>query len=282
MSDYLRQQTLALLGQEFLVQALSSSGSLNSAVAEILLRPAPTATTGREKSAAALTGRIRGDSAVLLQGSKNASEAASMGTMIKDATHSMAETMNEMLTIAQAVKNNTMTAEDAEISFSMLASQLTGTIEGTQYNGISLLDKTGWAGDERLTESADGSSATLSIQVGNAASTFTLRDLSGMKGYETTDLSDPSSLTALIDSLSTNIGTLNTLSSGYQSVAGSYTGEAKFMEQQAAPLAAAAAKAQSGASQASGSSGASSEDTLKSLVMDALLRDQGRLVDTSS
>jgi len=281
MSDYLRQQTLALLGQEFLIQALSNGGSLNSAVAEILLRPASTATTGREKSAAALTGRIRSDSAVLLQGSKNASEAASIATMIKDATHSMAETMNEMLTIAQAVKNNEMTAAAAAPMFKTLASQLSGTIEGTQYNGISLLNKSGWTGDERLTVSGDGSSATLSIQMGDAASTFTLRDVSDMKRYETTNLANSGGLTALIDRLTTDVGTLNTMSSGYQSVAGSYTGEAKFMEQQAETLAVAAAKAQYGASQPGGDSG-TSEETLKSLLMDMLLRDQGRLVDTSS
>lgn len=281
MSDYLRQQTLALLGQEFLIQALSNGGSLNSAVAEILLRPTTTATTGKEKSAAALTGRIRSDSAVLLQGSKNASEAASMATMVKDATNSMAATMNEMLTIAQAVKNNEMTAAAAAPMFKTLASQLTGTIEGTQYNGISLLDKTGWTGDERLTVSGDGSTASLSIQVGNAASTFTLRDLSDLKGYETTDLTNTGNLTTLIDNLTTDIGTLNTMSSGYQSVAGSYTSEAKFMEQQAETLAVAADRAQFGASQSGGDSGAS-EETLKSLLMDMLLRDQGRLVDTSS
>ena len=93
------------------------------------------------------------------------------------------------------------------------------------------------------------------------------------------DSATPGGLTALIDRLSTEIGTLNTMASGYQAVAGSYTSEAKYLEQQANTLALAAQKAQPGGALPEAGD---SEQTLKSLLTDLVLRDQGKVVDTTS
>ena len=278
MADSLRQQTLALLGQEFLSQALISGGSLNSAVAEILLQP-KSATTGKQKMAAALTGGIRSDAAVLRQGAKNAAEAASMATTIKNATLSVAETLSEMQTIVQAVRNDQMTPEAATPEYQSLVSKLTATIEGAQYNGISLLDKSKWAADERLTVTSD-KTATVSIQVGNTASTFTLRDISNMKNFSTANLAaDDATLDRYLKNIADNLATANSMSSGYESLAGSYTSEAKYLEQQAGTLAQAAQRAQS---DTLFPETGDPEKTLRSLMLDLLLRDEGRVVDTSS
>ena len=276
MSDFLRQQTLALLGQEFLSQALSNGGSLNSVVTDILLHPKPG--NGREIAAAALTGRIRSDSAMLRQGARNASEGATMADMIKTATASMGETMTQMQDIVQKVRDGAMTAADATPVFKSLASQLTATIQGTQYNGISLLDKNGWQGDERLTVSGD--TATLPIQVGNAASTFSLRDLSALSRFENSNLGNAGGLASLVNTLGKELASLDTMSSGYASLAGTYTGEAKYLEQQADTLALAAQKAQPGGSLFADMG--DQESTLQSLLMDLILRDYGKVVDTSS
>ncbi|SBW05123.1 putative Flagellin domain protein [uncultured delta proteobacterium] len=277
MSDYLRHQTLALLGQEFLTQALLSGDSLNSVVANALLQP-KAATTGKEKAAAALTGRIRSDSAVLRQGAKNAGEAASMAEMIKNATMSVAETLSGMQTIVQAVRNGQMTAEAATPEYQSLVSKLTATIEGAQYNGISLLDKSAWGADERLTVTSD-KTATVSIQVGDTASTFTLRDISNMKNFKTANLAaDNATLDRYLSNIALNLDTANTMASGYESLAGSYTAEAKYLERQADTLSLAAQKTMAGASPEAGTT----EQSLKSLLIDLLLRDQGRVVDTAS
>ncbi|MCC8193560.1 MAG: hypothetical protein LIP28_02810, partial [Deltaproteobacteria bacterium] len=110
MTDYLRHQTLALLGQQFLNQALVNGGSLNSVVADILLHP-KAGTSGKEKTAAALTGRIRSDAAVMRQGARNAAEAAGMAELVKNATLTVAGTLSEMQTLVQSVRNGQMTPE---------------------------------------------------------------------------------------------------------------------------------------------------------------------------
>jgi flagellin len=273
MSDYLRHQTLALLGQEFLTQALASGDSLNSVVAAALLRPAA-GTTGKEKAAAALTGRIRSDSAMLRQGAKNASEAASMAEMIKNAAMSVAETLSGMQTIIQAVRSGAMTAGAAAPEYQNLASKLTATIEGARYNGISLLDKSAWNADARLTSTSAGTAA-LPIQMGNAASSFTLRDISDLKNFSAVNLAaSDATLDGYLADISAGLGTVSALSSGYESLAGSYTAESKYLDQQAETLTLAALRARS--------LDAVGERSLKNLLLDMVLRDQGKIVDTAS
>lgn len=281
MADYLRQQTLALLGQEFLTQALVNGGSLNSAMAEMLFSSRPAQKSGREIAAEALTGRLRGDSAALRQGAKNAAEAATMADMIKTATLSLGETLSEMQTLAQSVQNRNMSAADANPIYQSLASKLAATVEGTRYNGISLLDKSGWDSDGRVAVSGD--TATISIQVGNAATDFTLRDLSVLKNFSSsypdlTALSD-ADVNILVENLSRSIGTVNTMSSGYQALSGSFTGEARYLEQQADTLTLAAQKAMPGGNLPDI---VDPESALENLMTEILLRDQGRVVDTSS
>lgn len=279
MADSLQQQTLAILGQEFLAQALLNGGSLNSAIAEMLVQPKQK--TGREIAAEALTGRIRGDAATLRQGSKNAAEAASMAEIIKIATLSLGETLNEMQTLVQSVRNTEINAVDANPLYQTLAAKLTATVEGARYNGISLLDKTGWANDERL--SVSGDTASIAIQVGNAATDFTLRDLSVLKNFSSSypDLAalSPADLDILAENISKSIGTVNTMSSGYQALAGSFTGESRYLEQQADNLALAAQKAMPGGLLPDIGD---PETSLKNIMTEILLRDQGRVVDTSS
>ncbi len=275
--DYLRQQTLALLGQEFLSQALSSGGSLNSVVADILVHPKPK--TGKEIVATALTGRIRSDSAVLRQGSKNASEAAAMAGMIKTATLSVGETLNAMQTIVQSVRNKQMTADAATPEYMSLASKLTATIESTNYNGIALLDNSRWAGDGRLAVS--GGTATLPIQMGNSAATCTIRDISAMKNLAAVNLAaDDATLDGYLENIVDNIATANTMASGYESLAGSYTGEARYLEQQADTLALAAEKAQPGGTLFPETG--DPESALKRLLVTMVVRDQGKVIDTAS
>ena len=279
MTNYLQHQTLALLGQQFLIQALYNSGSMDSAIADLLLQPR-SATTGKEKAATALTGRIRGDAATMRQGAQNASEAARMAEIAKNATLSVAETLNEMQTLIQAVRNNEMTAAAATPTYQGLAEKLTSTIEGAHYNGIALLDKTSWDDDDRLTKVSD-STATVSIQVGGTASTFTLRDISAMKDLANVDLEAANSiLDQDISDIATNLGIANSLSSGFQSLAGTYTSESKFLDKQAETLTQAALRAQS--STINSPETGLTEDRMKTILIDMLLREQGKLVDTSS
>ena len=273
MADSLRLQTLALLGQEFLTQALANGGSLNSAVADALLQ-SKTQRTGRDIAASALTGRIRSDAGMLRQSAKNASEGAAMATLIKEGTLSAADTLNKMQTVMQQASTSYTPALQTE--YDNLVSSLKATIANTQYNGIALLDGNQWDADERLARSGD--TASLDIRMGGGTSAFSLRDLSSLGDYEGLDLQDTPALAGKISQISEDIGTVSTMSTGYEAIAGSYLSEAKRLESQSDILAQAAHRAQYGVGDAS----VDPEGAVKNILLDFILREQGKLVDTSS
>lgn len=279
MADSLRLQTFALMGRQFLAQALADGGSLESGV----LSPLPPGQgTGREKAAIALTGRIRSDAAVLRQSAKNASEGAAMASIIKESALSLGKTLSEMQTVVQSYKSGQMSGPEAQELFVSLARNVSAAVSGARYNGISLMDKAGWD-DERVTDS--GSTATISIQMGSASS-FSLHDLSPLKNMETLILADEQAadnLSALAESLSKSIGTVSTLASGYEALAGSYASQANALDNQAEILTRTAARAvfEAGRSPAD-VAGPDPEKTFNVLLLDMLLRDSGKVVDTSS
>ena len=280
MSDSPQSQTLALMGQAFLAQALSSGGSLDSAITEMLLNAR--AVTGREKAAVALTGRIRSDAAMLRQGANNAFEGASMASSISAASLSLGETLSKMQTLVQSALADPSIADSARAAFGSLAANLSAVVSGTRYNGISLLDKDAWAGDERLTVSGD--TASLSLQLGQGVSAFRLQDLSSLKALEGKGLAAASQqdLQDLFDEISLSINKVNTMASGYEALAGSYASEARHLESQAGILDQAAARTFAAAG--TGGSGVfpMSEEGLRNLFIDIVLRDQGKLIDTPS
>ncbi len=287
-SPSLRLQTLALLGRQFLAQAIADGGSLDEVIAGTLLHPRPQ--SGRETAAAALTGRIRSDAGMLRQASQNAEEGVSIAKIAQGAATSVENILTKMQTIAQAVKNGESTAADAAGAYNSLASNLKGIVSGTRYNGMALLDKDGWAGDERLARSGDGGTAELSLQMGGAPSGFTLYDLSDLKNFNAAADLDPANLDATLGTLSERAGTAKTLASGYRVMAGTYANEAKSLDHQAGILAVTAARAQAGAAEADAAQAARtgktpdgmSESLIRSMLLDMLLRDQGRLVDAKS
>lgn len=271
MSDSLRLQTLALLGQQFLTHALANGGSLDSATADALLRPH--AKSGRDISSSALTGRIRSDAGMLRQSAKNASEGAAMASLIKGGTLSLADTLNKMQTLLQQPS-----PVDAQAEFTTLVSTLRATIDNTQYNGISLLHGGSWNSDERV--SASGDTGTITLQVGGAPSTFNLRDLSALGGrYDGLDLTDSAAVAGALTQISKDLGTVTTMSTGYEALAGSYLSEAKHLEKQSEMLTLTALRAQGGIA---GDTPSNPDDAAKNILLDILLRDQGNLVNKSS
>lgn len=196
--------------------------------------PASTQKSGKEMMAEALTGRIRSDSAMLSQGAKNATEASNVASIVANSASTILTNLNQMLALAQEVKaDSTKGAADA-VKFTALAQGITSTIANAKYNNISLLAKSGWTGDSRLTVSADGNSATLKIQVGYDSSSFKLNDLSYLNSLSSVDLSSGTlDLDALISSLSTNITTSNIIYEGNTALSDAYASESDFLVKQA-------------------------------------------------
>ena len=224
----------------------------------------PTYTSGTEMLAAALTGRIRTDASMLRQGAKNATEGANIATLIATSTSTVRDNLNQMLTLAQEVKADPTKGSVNGAAFTALAGELSSVVSGTKYNNISLLDKTGWTNDSRLTISGDGKSSTFKLQLGYGSSTFTLNDLSYLNYLKSVDLSSGSlDIDALISDLSTQINTVDVIYSRNDSLSGSYTSEASVMVEQADILDKAA------------------QDAMPS-EEDPLLRDIGSIISTTS
>ena len=250
---------------QLMAYSFLKSGSLNLLL-DNLPQPAPVARykSGSEMMAEALTGRIRSDSSMLQQGSKNATEAANIATLIANSASSIRDNLTSMLTLAQEVKADPTQGSVNSAEFKSLAQEISATISTAKYNNISLVDKSGWANDSRLTVSSDGNSSTLNIQLGYYGSKFTLNDMSYLSYLNSVDLSSSSlDIDALISSLSTNVTSANIIYSGNNSLATSYTDEAKYMVEQANILKKAA------------------DDAMPS-EEDPLLRDIGSIISTTS
>ena len=226
--------------------------------------PAITQKSGKQMMAEALTGRIRSDSSMLRQGAKNATEASNMASIVANSASTILDNLTEMLALAQEVKADSTKGAADSVKFTALANEINATISNSKYNNISMLDKSGWTGDSRLTVSADGNSATLKLQVGYDSSQFTLNDLSYLNSLSSVDLSSGTlDLNALISNLSTNVTTANVIYEGNDALSKAYTSESEFLVKQADILTKAA------------------EDAMPS-EEDPLLRDLGSIVSTTS
>ena len=250
---------------QLMAYSFLKSGSL-SLMLDGMPQPTPVIRqrSGKEIMAAALTGRIRSDASMLRQGAKNATEASNMAGVVANSSSTILGNLTDMLALAQEVKADSTKGAADSVKFKALAQEITATIANSKYNNISLLDKSGWTGDSRLTISADGNSATVKIQVGYDNSKFTLNDMSYLNSLSSVDLSSASlDLDALISSLSTNVATANVIYSGNDALSKAYTSESDFLVKQADILAKAA------------------KDAMPS-EEDPLLRDIGSIVSTSS
>lgn len=226
--------------------------------------PAITQKSGKAMMAEALTGRIRSDSSMFRQGAKNATEASNIASIVANSSSAILTNLNQMLTLAQEVKaDSTKGAADAA-KFTALAQGITSTIANSKYNSISLLDKSGWTGDSRLTVSGGGNSASLKIQVGYDSSTFTLNDMSYLNSLSSVDLSSGTlDLNALISNLSTYITTATIIYNGNTALSTAYANESAFLVKQADILTKAA------------------KDAMPD-EEDPLLRDLGSIISTTS
>ena len=208
--------------------------------------------------------RSRSITRMLRQGAKNATEGANIATLIATSTSTVRDNLNQMLTLAQEVKADPTKGSVNGAAFTALAGELSSVASGTKYNNISLLDKTGWTNDSRLTISGDGKSSTFKLQMGYGSSTFTLNDLSYLNYLKSVDLSSGSlDIDALISDLSTQINTVDVIYSKNNSLSGSYKSEAKVLVEQADILKKAA------------------QDAMPS-EEDPLLRDIGSIISTTS
>ena len=215
----------------------------------------------------AMTGRLRADSAAMRQNANNVREAASMVGIAAEAVGVIKSTLEEMQTLAQQIKDGDLTySADLAAEYETLDNKITGIIQGTQYNGISLLNKAKWGTDQI---SSTGSVYIQALPDGGFDVTF--RDVSAVDwegDLVGTDLGAAGTLQTQLDTLSGFIGDMDTLEETYSGRAAGLEYQATALESQADLL-----------DQAVSARRQAPTKSLEEILLDLLLRDSGTLVD---
>lgn len=268
-SSMLQTQVLFALQQQ-LISHILESGDKTSMMDSLLKRGQK---SGRQMSAEALTGRIRSDAGMLRQAANNAGEGAAIAKMANTATTSMLTSLQSMYDLALEVVKAGSSDPGTVSAYNSLASGVMNIINTTAYNGINLMSKDQWAGDERVTTAADGKSGSLSIQAGTSARTLNLMDFSGiLNGIDdgTAALGTTQDAQNTADALSEIINTVKMQDSSYSSLASSFEADAKGIERQSKILDISAAR---------NIAGTSTDPVTRLLYL--LLSDQGRIINNS-
>jgi Flagellin and related hook-associated proteins len=218
--------TIFALQRELIGQLLE--GKDGATLAEGLFKPRQK--SGKEIAALALTGVQRSEAALLRQANKNAMQGKDIADTLHSTMDGISAALQSMNDIA-ARKNlpDTDAAAD-KLAYDEAQKTVGDLIKYTKYNGISLLDKTKWADDERLT--VNGDTATLTIQMGNSVKELTLNDMAStlklaqLPGYD--DLDDPDELSKLSEALQTS----KAYQGGYKGLSSSMLSSAKALESQ--------------------------------------------------
>ena len=229
--SFLETQAVAMLRQQ-LIRQIIESGSGGSLADSLFERRQK---TGRQISAEAITGRIRSDAGMLRQASRNAGEGADIAKTANAATSSLLTSLGQMRDLAATMASTGVNAPGAVDSYNALAAGIQNTINTTAYNGISLMNKNKWPGDDRLTVSSDGTTASLPIQVGTSSRPLVLTDFSGILsgvGDGATALDNAASAQDAANQLSGIISTVQMQDRTYAAMASSFASESKSIKRQ--------------------------------------------------
>lgn len=215
----------------------------------------------------AMTGRLRADSAAMRQNAANVREASSMVGVAAKAVGTIKTTLEEMQALAQGIKDGTLTySADIAAEYETLDDRITNIIESTQYNGISLLDKTKWGTDQI---SASGNVYIQALPGGGFDVTFrNVRAVDWENALVGTDLGAAGTLQTQLDTLSGYIGDMTTLEDTYTKRAAGLDYQATALESQADLL-----------DQAVAARRQTPKTSLEEILLDLLLRDSGTIVD---
>lgn len=228
--SFLETQAVAMLQQQLIRQIIESGGG--SLVDSLFERRQK---TGRQISAEAITGRIRSDAGMLRQASRNAGEGADIAKTANTATSSILTSLGQMRDLAATVAGSGVAAPGVIDNYNALASGIQHTINTTAHNGISLMNKNNWPGDERLTISSDGTTASLPIQVGTSSRPLVLTDFSGiLNGVNdgSAALGNATSAQDAANQLSGIISTVQMQDRTYAAMTSSFASEAKSIKRQ--------------------------------------------------
>lgn len=225
-------------------------------------------TSRRDMLGEALSGKIRSDSAMLRQASRNVLEAEGMMSLASEGAGEVSKLLKEARGLAEKYQASTDPVEQSqlELQYNALRSNIDGVIKNTAYNGISLLDGGKWGRDDRVKASGDNTSGSVQIYAGNSG--FDLSLSNARKSiYEPLSSLSISAADAA-DKLSEMETTSRMMSDTYARRAVSLKSQAGSLERQAGILDR-VAESQSGSGQ---------KGSLQDMLVDLAMNDRGRII----
>ncbi len=267
------QQALQLLRTQYVSQLVMGDAFAGLSMTDFMLGKTAPRRSGKDIMNDALTGLMRSDSAMLRQASRNMADGKSVydlaGGALKGITENL-EGMKRILADIQsgAIPNNPTAIHDAKVSYMDYASGIGDIIDNTSFNGISLTDKSLWQNNPQV--AVQGDYGKLSIQAGKSPTELTLSDLSGLKTAFSPAQVNMGNATQTIRMLDEKLSEIGALAQTYQARGSSFGSEAAYFNRQAGLLSEAAKRSQN--------EGLS----LKDVLLDLLLSEQGGLVNSRS
>ncbi|MCL1916317.1 MAG: hypothetical protein FWG17_06415 [Desulfovibrionaceae bacterium] len=272
MPNFLTDYSLNLLRGQMLEQLTLGGISGGMSLLGFTLGQ-PARRSGREMMNDALTGLMRSDAAMLRQGAKNLDQGKALLETGIAALESMQAQVERMRDIVGQFRAGEGTA-DLGAEYANLNRNLNETLGGTSFNGLKLFDGSGWDEDERV--QTDGNVGRLELQAGQSQHGLTLYDLSEHKdiGYNKITNPDNPSQTELADQDAELAGFAQRLAGiqeSYQARSGLLASEGAALERQADILQEATRRA-----------GSQDQQTMRQILMELLLREQGGLADAQA
>jgi flagellin-like hook-associated protein FlgL len=199
----------------------------------VMRQPAAPARSGTEIMNDALSGLRRSEAAMYRQASRNMAEGSSMAGMAAESLKSIQDALQRMQDVAVAIQQSPPPSQLAalEQEYADLGTSVAALVEGTEYNGIKLLDGSNWSQDERIALGTDGATGKISLQAGEASTDLTLFNLDSLKSLPP----DPAD-TATVGILSDFQGWISVIRETYEVRSRLYASEASSFTRQATIL----------------------------------------------
>jgi hypothetical protein len=185
--------------------------------------------SGTEMMNDALSGLRRGEAAMYRQAARNMAEGASIAEMAAEGVASIQGALQRMRDVAEAIQQNPPPPQLDVLKqeYADLRSFVSALAAGTEYNGIKLLDGSGWGQDERIILGSGGNTGKIALQAGGASTDLTLFNLDYLKSLP----QDPAA-PATIGILSDFEGGLSVIREAYEARSRLYASEALSFSRQ--------------------------------------------------
>jgi flagellin len=268
--------SMNLLQQDMLTSRLFMGGSVGKSLRDLVLAESGSLRL-TDPAAQALSGKLRSDSGMLRQASANVSEAASVTAMAQSAAGTIRSSLERMQELAEGVADGSLGVSAAQAEYQSLIDTIEGTVDSASYNGFNLLSAGGWGADERITlngaAGTAGTTGTIHIQAGTGGFGLVLHDLSYLKGvFDTADIQDAAAATTAATAISGHVSDVQGIETMLEKRGEGLTAQSEALASQAEILQTAAATREA----------TDDKRSVEELLLDYVLTNVGKIVDTDT